>query len=122
MFGFIFKMNSRDIVGQLLNGQSNRVTGADRTIVHRSGAYLEQNQPNPFDGKTVLEYYIPEGTAGAKIVITSINRQVLKSIPITGKGQGQVTLPSNTLAKGSYIYTLWVNGEKADSKKMMLLK
>jgi trimeric autotransporter adhesin len=112
----------KDIVGQLLNGQSNKGTGADRTIVHRSGAYLEQNQPNPFDGKTVLGYYIPDGTTGARIVITSINGQVLKSIPITGKGKGQVTLPANTLAKGSYIYTLWANGEKVDSKKMMLLK
>ncbi len=112
----------KDIVGQLLNGQSNKVTGADRTIVHRSGAYLEQNQPNPFDGKTVLGYYISEGTTGAKIVITSINGQVLKSIPVTGKGKGQVILPANTLAKGSYIYTLWVNGEKADSKKMMMMK
>ena len=100
------------IVTQLLNAQNNKGIGVDRTIDHRSDAYLEQNQPNPFDGTTVLGYYLPEGTTGAKIVITGINGQLLKSIPVSGKGKGRVTLPANTFAKGSYTYTLWVNGQK----------
>jgi len=85
-----------------------------------SGAYLEQNQPNPFNGTTILRYYIPETASSAKIVITTVNGQLLKSIPLNGTGKGQVTLSANTLSNGSYIYSLWVNDQKVDSKQMLL--
>jgi hypothetical protein len=85
-----------------------------------SGAYLEQNQPNPFNGTTILRYYLPEAATSAKIVITTVNGQLLKSIALNGTGKGQVTLSANTLSNGSYIYSLWVNDQKVDSKQMLL--
>jgi trimeric autotransporter adhesin len=108
------------MVTKLLNGQSNNASGDNNTMTNLSGAYLEQNRPNPFNDITVLRYSLPEGTTAAKIEITGINGQLLKSIALTGSGKGQVTLTANTLAKGVYTCTLWVNNQRADSKQMLL--
>ena len=56
----------------------------------------------------------------AKIDITGINGQLIKSIPLTGRGKGQVSVTANSLAKGAYTCTLWVNNQKADSKQMLV--
>ena len=56
----------------------------------------------------------------AKIDITGINGQLIKSIPLTGRGKGQVSVTANSLAKGVYTCTLWVNNQKADSKQMLV--
>jgi trimeric autotransporter adhesin len=107
----------KELVSKMLSGKN---IDNEKAIANLSGAYLEQNQPNPFQGSTVIRYNLPEGTSSAKIDITGINGQLLKSIPLTGRGKGQVSLTANSLAKGAYTCTLWVNNQKADSKQMLV--
>ncbi len=54
-------------------------------------AVLYQNIPNPFSGKTIIQYYIPEDAGNAYIQITTVNGAVLKTINVT-KGNGQIEL------------------------------
>jgi hypothetical protein len=37
-------------------------------------------------------------------------------------GNGTLAIDASRLRPGSYQYTLWVNGEKADSKTMIIVK
>jgi hypothetical protein len=84
-------------------------------------AQLEQNQPNPFSENTTIKYYLPNSTERATMAIADMNGVVLKTFTLAGKGYGQVLIGGGSLPSGTYIYTLTVNGERVDSKRMMLL-
>lgn len=95
---------------------------AEKTAMNVSGATLDQNTPNPFNGSTLINYNLPENTTNAKLVITSINGQVVRSMNLVGKGKGQVQLQASELQAGSYMYSLFVNGNLVDTKALLLSK
>ncbi len=47
--------------------------------------------------------------------------QVLKSVPLGNKGNGKISLYAGSLAAGSYVYSLWVDGKQLDSKQMLIV-
>ncbi|MFZ1391048.1 MAG: tail fiber domain-containing protein, partial [Dokdonella sp.] len=83
---------------------------------------LEQNRPNPANATTVIPYHIPASAVNAKLIITDNIGNTVKSFTLTEKGNGQLTVDAGTLQAGTYYYTLFVDGKKADSKKMILAK
>jgi hypothetical protein len=46
--------------------------------------------------------------------------QVLRTMALNSRGNGQVTLRLDSLAAGTYAYTLWVDGQKIDTKQMVV--
>ena len=100
------------------NGQQNSSSAA----VTVSTARLEQNAPNPFNQNTVIKYYLPQNTGNAIINITDMNGRIIKTIPVTAKGNGQLTLEGGQLTTGIYQYSLIANGKLVDTKKMVLTK
>jgi len=84
---------------------------------------LLQNYPNPFNPKTKIEYKIKE-----KGIVT------LKVYDILGKehqtlvnkfhkaGNYELTFYGEGYSSGMYFYTLFIDGVKVDSKKMILIK
>jgi len=87
-----------------------------------SAARLIQNAPNPFRESTSINYYLPQNKNNATIEIVSANGQLVKSIPLTQKGNGQISLNSGELSAGTYFYALKINGVKIDSKQMVVMK
>lgn len=102
------------LVTKLLNGQQSNIVNQNNVNV--SGAYLEQNSPNPHSGSTLIRYHLPLSTQGAHLIITNIEGQVMKSVELNGRGDGQVNLNGELLAAGSYSYSLWVEGKQVDIK------
>ena len=47
---------------------------------------------------------------------------MIKSIPVTALGNGQVTINAGLLSSGTYQYSLVIDGKIVDSKKMMIIK
>jgi len=90
--------------------------------VSLSSARLAQNAPNPFNQKTVINYYLPQNAGNALIMITDMNGKVIKTEKITTKGDGQLTINAGELASGTYQYALALGGRLIDSKKMVLTK
>jgi trimeric autotransporter adhesin len=84
-------------------------------------ASLSQNYPNPFTGSTLVQFNVPTQAASAKIVITNIKGQQLQTISV-GKDMQQVTINSGTLPAGNYYYSLWVDGQKAETRKMIIAR
>jgi trimeric autotransporter adhesin len=83
---------------------------------------LEQNIPNPFHENTTIKYYLPNGMRTASIVVIDLSGVQLKTFDIGGmRGFGQVLISGGAFAAGTYIYTLVVNGQQVDSKRMVLL-
>lgn len=63
-------------------------------------AALFQNAPNPFNQNTVIKYSIPQQTKSAVIKITAANGVQVKSITLTQKGNGQISIDGGALAAG----------------------
>lgn len=83
---------------------------------------LFQNNPNPFDKKTFIDYFIPDGSTQASIVVSDIQGKIIYSSIINTIGMGRVTLEDEKLDQGTYLYSLYVNGKIIDTKQMIVVK
>jgi trimeric autotransporter adhesin len=83
-------------------------------------ARMGQNNPNPYSQSTSIPYQFPLSASSAFIKVYSSTGQEVKSFNLTGKTNGEVTLSGSMLAAGTYVYSLFVDGVKIDSKKLVL--
>jgi len=102
--------------------ESNRLNipnnnGIDET---NSGSYINQNNPNPFNKETIIEYFITERNASASVLVFDMNGKLLKTLKITNSGKGSITINANDFAPGMYYYSLVVNNKEIGTKKMIL--
>ena len=110
-------------MSQCCNSYSSNMAKEAATPVVITGTdvpTLQQNTPNPYNGSTVIGYYLPQSTTNAEIIVTDLSGNVIKSISLNGTGNGQITFSAGSLAAGSYFYTLLVNGQKIDTKQMIV--
>ncbi len=94
----------------------------DVTLSRGDAALLQQNAPNPFSNTTVIRYYLPASINTAQVLITDNKGVAIKTIVLSQKGNGQVTLAAGSLASGTYFYSLLVDGNKIDTKQMQIMK
>lgn len=104
-----------------LNGAQGNIlntpTVADPNV--KNSIVLDQNAPNPFAESTVISYEIPSTFTKAEIRITNVKGIVVKSMPLTEKGKGQVTVYGSDLKSGMYMYSLVIDGKVTESKRMV---
>lgn len=112
----------KELMTKLINSQDITINNSNNVNVTVSGAYLLQNAPNPFRNNTIIHYHLPQGAGATRVFITNVKGQMLKSIVVNNKGEGQITLDAGMLAAGSYTYSLWVDGRQADTKQMVIQK
>jgi len=72
---------------------------------------------------TQIKYYLPDDMQHAHIIVQDISGRFVRQFDLTHSGEGEVifNVLENGLKGGTYIYTLYVDGNKTDSKKMVLL-
>jgi len=83
---------------------------------------LEQNHPNPSADLTTISYRIPKGTQEALLRFNTAKGQIVRQFELTERGYGQIQVPTNTLSKGTYFYSLVLNGTTVQTRKMALVK
>ncbi|HEY6977868.1 MAG TPA: tail fiber domain-containing protein [Chitinophagaceae bacterium] len=103
-------------------GTTNQPSAISKETTGLPVAHLNQNTPNPFSAATIIGYYLPETKQNAAIEVVSSNGQLIKTFPLTQKGNGQLSIKAGELSAGTYYYVLKVDGAKIDSKQMMLTK
>ena len=87
-----------------------------------TNAFLFQNTPNPFTAETEIKYFVPLNANNAVVYVFSLNGNLLLTKSITQLGNGSVIINGSELEAGMYIYTLSVDGQEIDSKRMILNK
>ena len=108
-------------VGQGNNNSDNNNNVQNVTL--STAAILYQNAPNPFgSGGTKINYFLPEGTMGASIVFFDAYGNKLKEVQLTQTGMGSININPNQLSNGVYTYSLVINGNVVDTKKMVFNK
>lgn len=85
-------------------------------------ASVEQNNPNPFNGYTTIDYVIPSNANNASIKFFDMNGKLIKTQQLDHTGKGQVTLRAEDIPAGNYSYSLVVDGNQVDTKRMVLAK
>ena len=69
-----------------------------------------------------IKYYIPESTKIAILCIFTLQGDLLLSETITQTGFGEKIINGSELSPGMYLYSLLVDGQEVDTKKMILTK
>lgn len=102
--------------------EADRSAAQPRTGTSQTPATLQQNIPNPFHNATVIPLTAPETATQVTLLISNEAGTLVKSIAITERGVIQVPLMAGTLSAGIYFYTLVVDGQKTDTRKMVVTK
>lgn len=97
-------------------------SGVPMAIAGDKTAKLYQNTPNPFSEETAIEYYVPTDAKSASMYVFNLTGEMLQSLPISSFGHGSVTISGSTLQAGMYVYSLVVDGQMVDTKRMILTK
>lgn len=88
-------------------------------LSHKNVISLEQNVPNPFSESTVIKYNVPENFKHAQVTFLSDKGFVIKTVEITQKGNGSITVFAEELREGIYAYNLIIDGITVESKRMI---
>lgn len=91
------------------------------SLATATNSHLDQNIPNPFDEGTNIGYYISNDATMATLYIFNMSGILIDAINITQFGTGSVDFDGSLLPEGMYVYTLVVDGNIADSKRMMIV-
>ncbi len=97
-------------------------TASDPEFTLSDQPLLEQNHPNPSADLTTISYRIPKGTQEALLRFTTAKGQIVRQFELTERGYGQIQVHTNTLSKGTYFYSLVINGITVQTRKMALVK
>lgn len=113
----------KSVVQEILKHQTvnNEKINSTNAILNKT-ASLKQNQPNPFNGNTTIEYNLPESVLNAHLRISSIDGKIIQDITLDKRGKGQVNLQKGTLGEGNYFYSLIVDGQVVETLKMVITK
>ncbi len=85
---------------------------------------LFQNFPNPFNPSTNIKYQITNNRSYIKLIVYDIaGREIIKLVDREqNAGTYKVDWNASGYSSGVYFYTLTVNGNKTDTRKMILIK
>lgn len=83
-------------------------------------ASLAQNYPNPFINSTEIKINIPNDAQTALLYIYDISGHQIRQININSRGKTSVSLTSERLSSGIYLYSLIIDGQLIDTKRMVL--
>ena len=77
--------------------------------------------PNPSNSQTTVEYALPIGATSGVIDIYNMNGQKVKSYKVDNTFNN-LLIDNKELNSGTYYYYLTVNGERSETKKMVVVK
>jgi hypothetical protein len=83
-----------------------------------SDAYIEDNFPDPFIDKTMINYYLPDGENGV-VIITDMYGRNIKSYRLEN-GENTLEIDAKDLMPGVYNYGMYVNDKPIEFRKMII--
>ena len=118
------KAENEDLNQSVINAQQPAVENAPSSQIAddflRNALY--QNNPNPFSTSTSIAMSLRSDVAQAVVYIFDMQGNMLRSIPVSERGNVSVTIEGGDLNAGMYIYSLIADGKEIASKRMILTK
>jgi len=107
---------------QNINVIDNSNDAIDVRLINENSVVLNQNTPNPFKENTVISWFLPEEILNSKIIFSDNKGNMIKEVNIEQRGESSMNVYADNLSTGIYFYTLIADGEKIETKKMILNK
>jgi hypothetical protein len=89
----------------------------ENNSTNTSFSYLGDNYPDPFSGNTVIPYYLPENTKGEIVIMDALGREVKRYI--LKYGENKINVDSRNWQSGIYFYSIVIDGNTTEHKKMI---
>ena len=112
---------------EVLEGQASEETAKKtRSATEIQGSLksqnkLYQNTPNPFKEQTVIRFSLADDVQNAAICIFDMTGKTIKKLPISS-GMESVSIGGYELGEGMFLYSLVVNDQEIDTKRMIISK
>ena len=90
------------------------------TLQNGQTVVLSQNVPNPFSQQTTISYVLPANFQQAQILFYDAQNNLIQTLNLTQQF-GTVNVFGSNLSSGIYTYSLVVDGQLMQSKKMIKL-
>lgn len=94
-------------------------TGIDNSSISQNKLY--QNTPNPFKEKTTIHFTLADDARNAYICIFDMAGKPVKKLPVSA-GMDSVSFGGYEIGEGMFLYSLIVNGQEVDTKRMIITK
>lgn len=98
------------------------VTGDKKSLATNTGVVLYQNIPNPSNNTTRVQYFVPQDYKNVSLAIFDAKGITYDLIKLTETGLSFIDLDLTSLNAGTYFYSIFVDGQKAASKQMLVAK
>ena len=95
-------------------------TAIEETVSDVDMVRMDQNKPNPFSESTVITLNIPSSAQAANIYIYDMSGKQVQGLPVSERGETNITVYAADLSAGMYIYTLVVDGKVAVTRRMIV--
>jgi hypothetical protein len=109
-------VNAKDTLTQAPGNKVNIELSDEDAIM------LGQNIPNPFNSSATIAFSIPSSVVTATINFTTVEGKALKTVNIPQRGNGVINVYANNLAAETYFYSLIIDGNLYETKRMEVLK
>ncbi|MBN1186924.1 MAG: tail fiber domain-containing protein, partial [Bacteroidales bacterium] len=83
---------------------------------------IGQNQPNPFNEYTDIQFYIPNEIKSAVFFVYDLQGKQIMSRKIIERGNGEIIIYSSELQPGMYNYLIIADGNIIGTKQMILTR
>ncbi len=100
--------------------KNNHSLNSDDMDLSEDEPILYDNTPNPVNNNTSIGFYIPINSTSARIMFTNLQGKEVYAVNITAKGKGNIIVNSSNLYKGLILYTLEVDQQIIDTKRMIV--
>lgn len=94
-------------------------TGIDNSSINQNKLY--QNTPNPFKETTTIRFTLADDARDAYICIFDMTGKPVKKLPIT-VGMDSISFGGYEIGEGMFLYSLIINGQEIDTKRMIITK
>lgn len=112
-----------ELTKQIAGSNNNNNNGNNTSSNKLDQSSLSQNTPNPFSETTIIKYHLNNGAQSSTILIFDLNGTLLKTYNLNVDNKdGEIQINSGELKPGMFIYSLVVNNNEVDTKKMILSK
>lgn len=105
--------------GDRVKVASRGETSIEQSLTSKNKLY--QNTPNPFKEQTTIRFSLADDVRDAAICIFDMTGKTIRKMPVSS-GMESISFGGYELGEGMFLYSLIVNGQEIDTKKMIISK